>query len=291
MRECHMITSALYVDDLSTQFSLLGAAAVTVLDAGDQPLYEPKPNEEPLWDDIHLVAIFEDSEITPQLEAFLHKLQDQHLIKSFQLKDVEEQNWVRKSLDLFVPTPFGHKLWICPSWHVPPNPTATNVMFDPGLAFGTGSHPTTALCLEWLDEHIAGNETIVDYGCGSGILAIAALKLGAVHAIAVDYDTQALDATRANAALNDIASTELEVYLPAEVRPYQADIVIANIISKPLIELAPNLTELTKPDGLLVLSGILSEQVGDVLNAYQANFRLMEQITKENWVRLTLKKT
>ncbi len=287
MQEFHILTTAIHADDLSTALSDLGAVAVTWQDAGNQPIYEPKPGEELHWDNIKLIALFDEENLIPSVNQFLADEKSKQTIYSFNTVTVDpNQDWIRASLDLFVPTKFTDRFWVCPSWHTPPNPNAINMMFDPGLAFGTGSHPTTALCLEWLATHIKGHETIVDYGCGSGILAIAALLLGAANALAVDYDPQALAATKLNAELNQITDKQLQILTPEEVTSFAADIVIANIISKPLIELAPRITALCKSNGRLVLSGILLEQKEDVIQAYATWFTLSHTQHQENWVCL-----
>ncbi len=290
MQECHIITSAEVADELSSHLSEQGAVAVTWQDAGDQPIYEPKPDEELHWNDIKLVALFSEENITPELHLFLELQINAEIVKSYEFVAVADQDWVRSSLDLFVPTQFGNRLWVCPTWHEPVDPDAINLMFDPGLAFGTGSHATTALCLEWLSNNIKGNETIIDYGCGSGILAIAALMLGAKHATAIDYDPQAILATKMNAEINHIESSKIDIALPDDATPQPTDIMIANIISKPLIELAPKLAALTLPNGKLVLSGILEEQVEDVKQAYLPWFTMEEKVVKDGWVRLVFEK-
>lgn len=290
MQECHLITTAAAAEDLSAALSDLGAHAVTWQDAGNQAIYEPKPEEELHWDEIKLVALFDDESLAPEVHAFLQYHQQQKLIISYQFVSVEDQDWVRASLDLFLPTPFGERLWICPSWHQPPDANAVNVIFDPGLAFGTGSHPTTALCLEWLSSHIKGNERVVDYGCGSGILAISALMLGAAHALAIDYDPQAVQATLMNAELNKLNAARLTAALPDPAHSDQTDIVLANIISKPLIELAETICGFAKPNAAVVLSGLLSEQEAEVRAAYAPWCEFVERAQQDEWIRLVLKR-
>jgi ribosomal protein L11 methyltransferase len=184
---------------------------------------------------------------------------------------------------------FGPRLWVCPSTSPPPEPEAINLLLDPGLAFGTGTHPTTALCLSWLDEMVKSGQSVTDYGCGSGILAIAALKLGCQHALAIDNDPQALIATEDNAKRNDIALNRLSIKLDTEVSaPAQTDLLIANILANPLIELAPKLLKLVKPGGQIALSGILEEQADAVAKAYSdlgVNLNPMKK--QENWCLLS----
>ena len=173
---------------------------------------------------------------------------------------LEDKDWVREWMDQFHPVQFGARLWICPSWLTPPEPTAINVMLDPGLAFGTGTHATTALCLEWLDSAPLSGKLVIDYGCGSGILGIAALKLGGNKTYAIDIDPQALLATRQNAEQNQITDQQLEVYYPQSCPLDMADILIANILAGPLASLAQTLNSLIRPGGLLALSGVLEHK-------------------------------
>ncbi|MEW6692942.1 MAG: 50S ribosomal protein L11 methyltransferase, partial [Pseudomonadota bacterium] len=201
---------------------------------------------------------------------------------------VEDQDWERAWMDQFQPLRFGEKLWIVPSWIEAPDAEAVNILLDPGLAFGTGTHPTTALCLEWLDGADMAGKTVLDYGCGSGILAIAALKLGATDAWGIDIDPQALTATRDNAARNGIEASRLHTGLPGAL-PKDAlfDVLLANILMGPLIELAPTLTGHVRPGGRLVLSGLLGEQAEEVMAAYAADFDFDPPALKEGWARLT----
>ena len=186
----------------------------------------------------------------------------------------------------FQPMRFGRRLWVCPRWQTPPQPDDVTVMMDPGLAFGTGTHPTTALCLEWLDEHDIRDRTVIDYGCGSGILAIAAAKLGARQVWAVDYDPQALTATADNAAENGVGR-RLSVHQPDELEELNCDILLANILAAPLLELAPRFAHLVRPNGQIVLSGILDEQADAVMAKYRAWFNMEPAATREEWVRLS----
>jgi ribosomal protein L11 methyltransferase len=178
----------------------------------------------------------------------------------------------------------GKRLWICPSWCEAPDKNATNLLLDPGLAFGTGTHPTTAMCLKQLDKMLLDNKSIIDYGCGSGILAIAALLLGAKHAIGIDIDPQALLASRDNAERNGITDEQFPVYLTSDQPKIQADIVVANILAGPLVELAPQLTDMSNNKGHIVLSGILKEQQKAIINAYSA-FAL-EVVQEGDWICL-----
>jgi ribosomal protein L11 methyltransferase len=262
----------------------LGALSISLYDAGDQPLLEPAPGELPTWDRIIVKALFEQHCDPAELPRQLR----QHLpgVGEFSLNKIENRLWERAWLDDFKPMAFGRRLWIYPSHITPPDSGTVNVTLDPGLAFGTGTHPTTALCLHWLDGRDLENKTIVDYGCGSGVLAVAALKLGAQLAVGTDRDPQALTASRWNAEQNRVTD-RLQLYspetLPADLR---ADIVLANILSDILIELKPTLTALVRPRGQLVLSGILSRQADSVLQAYGDSFDFTEPVLQEDWTLL-----
>lgn len=196
---------------------------------------------------------------------------------------VEDQDWVRITQAQFQPVRISARLWIVPSWHTPPDPAAVNLVLDPGLAFGTGTHPTTRLCLRWLDAHLRGGEDVLDYGCGSGILAIAAMKLGAGCATGVDIDPQAVQVSRENAAINRV---EAAFYTVESAPPLEADIVLANILSNPLKVLAPALAAATRPGGRIVLSGILSDQGEEVAAAYRPWFHMDQAVHDEGWVCL-----
>lgn len=287
MIECRLLTTATYADELSAQLALLGAAAVTWSDAGEQPIYEPLPGEVAYWDQIELVAYFEAIDQLSRLEIFLQKRQAEGCLQRYHFAEVEQCDWVRVNQEQSVPIRFGQRLWICPSWHTPPEPNQVNVLFNAGVAFGTGSHATTAMCMEWLDKHIQGSETIIDYGCGSGILAVAALKLGAQSAVGVDHDPQALEATRMNAALNDFHADKIQVYLPDQLPDLRADILLANILAKPLISLSPLFAKLVKPNGQLVLSGLMQDQAQAVMRAYQDHFTDLRTTSRDEWICLT----
>ena len=202
----------------------------------------------------------------------------------YTITEIAEQDWVRLTQSQFDPIRVSARLWIVPSWHAKPDPAAINIVLDPGLAFGTGSHPTTRLCLDWLDRHVTPGCSVIDYGCGSGILAIAAAKLGAARVRGVDIDEQAVLSSRYNAEHNDVTA---EFSNADEASPEPADLVLANILSNPLKVLAPLLAGLTVPDGMLVLSGILPPQAADVADAYRPWFDMEPPVVDEGWVRLT----
>lgn len=270
---------------LEDTFESAGALSVTSTDAEDQPLLEPGPGETPLWDQLIMTGLFtEATDIEPIKEQIRQvlKLTDIQAIKTEILPD---QEWTRTWMDHFQPMSFGKRLWVCPEGFTPPEPDATNMRMDPGLAFGTGTHPTTALCLKWLDAQPLEGINILDYGCGSGILAIAALLLGATHADAVDNDPQALIATQDNAEKNQVRD-KLQVFLPEQLPPIQADICIANILAGPLELLASTLAAHTRTGGKIVLSGILAEQANEVRQAYLQWFNMLEPVFLDDWTRL-----
>jgi ribosomal protein L11 methyltransferase len=227
-------------------------------------------------------ALFIESE---RAEAVSHILTTHLPHLNHQTKPLPEERWEKACLVDFKPLRYGKRLWICPSWHTPPEPDAVNLMLDPGLAFGTGSHPTTALCLEWLDGTNLADKTVIDYGCGSGILALAALKLGASRTYGVDIDAQALLATQNNAKKNRIHEQQLTVHFPEDLSAEtpKADVLLANILLKPLLELNDRFLSLLNPTGELIVSGILEEQVPEVTKAYASNFEPIQTLFKDGW--------
>ena len=264
----------------------VGAVSVTFMDAEDQPIFEPDLGTTPLWSNTHLLALFEADTDPANLVAHLQLLTGGEL-PSHEIEHIEDQDWERSWMDNFQPMRFGRRLWIVPSWHEAPEPEAVNLLLDPGLAFGTGTHPTTALCLEWLDGQELANCTVIDFGCGSGILAIAALLLGAPQAIGTDIDPQALEASRDNASRNGIDPARFPVHLPADMPQQPAEVVVANILAGPLVQLAPQITALVKSGGRLALSGILAEQAEEVRAAYADAFDLDPTANKDGWVRIS----
>jgi ribosomal protein L11 methyltransferase len=264
----------------------VGAVSVTFMDAEDQPIFEPELNTTPLWTHTHLLALFEADTDAAAVFAHLQLLTDAEL-PEHQAEVIEDQDWERSWMDNFHPMRFGQRLWIVPSWHAAPEPGAVNLLLDPGLAFGTGTHPTTALCLEWLDGQPLEGCEVLDFGCGSGILAIAALLLGAKHAVGTDIDVQALEASRDNAGRNGIAEELFPLYLPEALPKQQADVLVANILAGPLVSLAPQLSTLVKPGGRLALSGILAEQGEEVAAAYAQDFDLDPIANRDGWVRIS----
>jgi len=271
--------------DLATDtFDSLGALSVTVLDAGDEPLLEPAPGETPLWSTVRLVALFEASVDPNAIQTNLRvALADKAL--TITAARLDDRDWSSTWRDTFGAMQFGSHLWVCPFGEDPPDPDAVVVHLDPGLAFGTGTHPTTGLCLGWLDANPPTGQLVIDYGCGSGILAMAAHKLGAVQVHAVDIDPQALQATRDNAARNGI-ETGIEVLYPDELGLAAVGLVIANILANPLIGLAPELASRVATGGHIILTGILAEQADAVMDAYRPWFEFATPVSREEWVLL-----
>ncbi len=272
-------------EPLSDFFMDRGAVSVSFEDAGDQPLFEPKPGETPLWRKTRVVALLDENVDEAALRSaaaaeFVGRVAD------WESLGVEDRAWERVWLEHFRPTRFGRRLWICPTGFEPPEPEAVNVRLDPGLAFGTGTHPTTALCLEWLDGLDWAGKTVVDYGCGSGILAVAALKLGAAAAYGVDIDPQALAASAENARKNGVESG-LTLGYPKDLPRFEADILVANILAGPLAELVDDIVARLRPGGRLALSGILVTQVEPVRRAYEPRIEFGSTALREDWALLT----
>ncbi|ACT08645.1 ribosomal protein L11 methyltransferase [Dickeya chrysanthemi Ech1591] len=280
-------TSGAHAEQLGDALSESGAVSVTFQDTHDTPVFEPLPGETRLWGDTDVIGLYDAETDMAEVVAILE--QEPLLGAGFphKIEQLEDKDWEREWMENFHPMQFGKRLWICPSWRDVPDPNAVNVMLDPGLAFGTGTHPTTSLCLQWLDGLDLDGKTVIDFGCGSGILAIAALKLGAAHAIGIDIDPQAIQASRDNAQRNGV-SERLELYLPKDQpNDLSADVVVANILAGPLRELAPLISVLPKTGGHLGLSGILASQAQSVAQAYAERFQLDPVAEKEEWCRIT----
>ncbi|MDW6091173.1 50S ribosomal protein L11 methyltransferase [Vibrio rhizosphaerae] len=267
-----------------------GALSVTFLDAKDTPVFEPLPGETRLWGDTDVLALYDAEADTDTIVAQIKNSQLLPADFSYKVEQIEDKDWEREWMDNFHPMKFGSRLWICPSWKEIPDPDAVNVMLDPGLAFGTGTHPTTALCLEWLEGLDLTGKTVIDFGCGSGILAIAAIKLGAKQVIGVDIDPQALLASKDNAQRNGVEN-QLEVYLPQnQPDNLSADIVVANILAGPLKELSPVIQSLVRPGGQLAMSGVLETQAEDVASFYRNQFDIEPIIENNEWCRISGRK-
>ncbi|WP_026376199.1 50S ribosomal protein L11 methyltransferase [Aestuariibacter salexigens] len=273
---------AAHAESLGDALNQCGAQAVTFVDAKDTPMYEPKPGEIMLWPDTTVIGLFDAND---DMQLVVEQLVSDGTINQgavYALDQLEDKDWEREWMDNFHPMQFGEKLWICPSWRDIPDPDAVNVMLDPGLAFGTGTHPTTSLCLKWLDSVPLHNKQVVDFGCGSGILGIAALKLGAEHVVAIDIDPQALLATRQNAQHNHV-SEKISVFLPNAQPDMKADVVVANILASPLRELRSVITNYCKPGGQLILSGILVEQAEEIAALYASDFTIDDISHQGEW--------
>ena len=296
-------TDAAHAETLSDALFELGALSVDLLDADadtpDEQAIFGEPGEPPpgVWQHNRVSALFDaDRDV-----AAIFRTAAAHIgltqLPVHRIETLADNDWVRLTQSQFEPIPISFRLWIVPTWHTPADPDAINIVLDPGLAFGTGSHPTTRLCLRWLDEHVQGGESVLDYGCGSGILAIAALKLGAARAVGVDVDAQAVTASRDNAIANRVENAHF--YLPdaapsdsaeKQLAGHPYDLVVANILTNPLRLLAPLLADATRQGGQIVLSGILESQAQDVMNIYQQWFDLNPPIFEDGWSCLSGRK-
>lgn len=282
--QLQIVTDREHAEAVEDALLAVGALSVTMTDEADTPILEPGVGETPLWQDIRVLALFDSDidreRVAGQLASRLSRPTDTLIWEI-----LEDQPWERAWMEHFEPIRCGDRLWICPSWREPPEVDAVNLILDPGLAFGSGTHPTTFLCLQWLDSQDLRGKTVVDYGCGSGILGIAALLLGAKQVVAIDNDPQALLATKDNLERNQLPDNQLQCYLPDEVPATQGDIMVANILAEPLISLADHISNMTAPKGLLCLSGILSHQAETVAAAYP-RFSFDPVTTNEDWARL-----
>jgi len=276
-------------EPLSDALMDAGALSVSLEDADagtadETPLFgEPDHPTAELWPHSIARVLLDQGTDVPTILAAAAEQAGVQVPTTFTVEHVAEQDWVRLTQSQFDPIPISPRLWIVPTWHDAPDSRAINLKLDPGLAFGTGSHPTTRLCLRWLDDHLQGGENLLDYGCGSGILTIAAAKLGAARVEGVDIDAQAVTASRDNAALNEVAA---HFCLPGELAPGQYDIVVANILTNPLKGMAPLLAGRVRAGGQLVLSGILAEQADEVMAVYRNWFVFDPSAIDEGWVRL-----
>lgn len=285
-RQLTVLAAGNQVELLEELLFLADAQAVTLVDDGDTPIFEPPVGSHPVWPQTQVQALFyderSDSEILEDLATYSQRANILIELPK-EMTPLPDQDWVRASLDQFKPIKIGG-FWVKPSWNedpIPPNLTILNL--DPGLAFGTGMHPTTQLCLEWLSANHLSGQRVIDFGCGSGILGVAAGCVGASQVTGLDIDPQALIATEHNASLNDLI---VETLLPDQTPSCTFDVVVANILANPLIELANTLTDLTRPGGKIVMAGLLDEQVDQVKAAYPA-ITFDTDVSKEGWTRLS----
>lgn len=297
-QQLHVQCEKSYAEITETLMLEADALSISLDDAGDQPLFEPLPGESPLWDEVIITGLFDT---TINLESLSQEIAQYVTATRVWFSQVDDKDWEREWMKNYYPIECANGLWIVPKWLTPPNPNAINILMDPGLAFGTGYHATTRLCIDWLTEQDLTNKIVIDYGCGSGILGIAALLLGAQQVYAVDIDPQAVLATQQNATRNHVQH-QLQAFLPDEFKEFcqqssilPVDIITANILAKPLISLAPYFAELIQSNGQIVLAGLIENQVDDVKNAYQPFFNLDDEFTfssqeDKHWHRLSGKR-
>lgn len=286
-QEARIQADSSHAEALSDALFDLGALSVSIEDAAagtadEKPIFgEPGMPVDALWEHSIVVALLEEDSDADLIIAAAANTAG-IAAPRYTVSRVEDQDWVRLTQSQFDPIQVSDRLWITPTWHET-TPNAINIALDPGLAFGTGSHPTTWLCLQWLDQHVKAGETVLDYGCGSGILAIAAKLLGAGETHGVDIDPQAMIASAQNAEQNHV---QAQFHLPDDAPNRNYDLVVANILTNPLKMLAPLLANRCRPGGRLVLSGILAEQADDIIAIYADAFDLAVSATREGWVRI-----
>lgn len=280
-----VITNEDLAPRLADFFDKLDAVSVTYMDAEDEPVYEPAIGETKIWSNTEVIALYELDAEPALIKNLLYAQFEGEQLHNWRHEVVEDQEWERAWMEFYKPMKFADKLWVCPTDQEQHESGTVCLTLDPGLAFGTGTHPTTALCLEWLASHDLTGKTVIDYGCGSGILAVAAILLGANEAHAVDIDPQAITATQSNAQKNQVQD-KIACYLPEQFVPFQADVVLANILAKPLIDMAEQICNLVASGSQLVLSGILHEQAESVMNAYRQHITFNAPVQQEDWIKL-----
>jgi len=276
-------TNAEYFSD---KLMASGAVSVTLQDAADQEIFEPPLGTTPLWSTTRIIGLFDAN---TNIDEIINSIQtkakiDKNITAQFRVEQLEDKDWIRAWMDDFSPIQFAERLWLCPSWLEPPDSSATNILLDPGLAFGTGTHPTTSMCMSWLGNHTLP-DSVIDYGCGSGILAVTAACLGTKSILAVDNDPQALIATRQNAEKNQI-SAKIRTFYPKQVPITKTSLLIANILAQPLIDLVPTFNELLCNNGQLVMSGILENQAKMLIEAYAPYIQIEIIDQQQEWVCL-----
>ncbi|MCU4414901.1 50S ribosomal protein L11 methyltransferase [Acinetobacter sp. WU_MDCI_Axc73] len=293
--QIHITVDQAQVDFTETLLMSLGAVSVTLDDAEDQALLEPLPGETPLWNKVIVTGIYQEDEQDPiDVEKLKSFLQEQLPDVAMRHEQLEDQVWERAWMDYYEPIQIAEKFWIVPEWLEAPDADAVNIKLDPGLAFGTGNHASTFLCLQWLGQTDLKDKIVIDYGCGSGILGVAALLLGAKKVYATDIDPQAVLATKQNAELNQVLD-RLFVGLPEEFNAafesQKADVLVANILAAPLMALAPEFATLLKSEGEFALAGVIEEQVADVTGVYSEFFDIVQiEKREENWCRISGKR-
>jgi ribosomal protein L11 methyltransferase len=282
------------IDKLENCLLNAGAVSVSIQEyippgQKEQPILEPNLGETPLWDSTRVIGLFDAHIDTKKIDWLLKESFDGDTAPSFYWEQLEDKDWEREWMQNYHPIEVTDSLWICPSWQTPPKPEATNLLLDPGLAFGTGTHPTTFLCMQWLAEQDLKDKTLIDYGCGSGILGITAILLGAKKVIGIDIDPQALIATQDNLKRNHLSAEQFPVFLPDKYPKLEekAHIVVANILAGPLVELSHKLIDLIRPNGMICLSGILQQQASKVEKAYSQNIEFETASQKDEWVKLS----
>lgn len=290
--QTHLKVKQSEVDLISEILTALGSISLTFCDTFDNPIFEPPVGDTPIWADTTITALFEKGVDTEHIAKTLKELCH---IETVEFKPLNDKKWEVESVADFEPMLFGERIWIVPSWSLETFNLNTDLInnaiileLDPGLAFGTGTHETTHLCLAYLDKNPPKNLTVIDYGCGSGVLAIAAAKLGAKKVIAIDNDPQAVQATKDNAIKNKV---NIEVYLNTDEPKLTCDLLLANILAKPLQTLAPHFIPMVKSKGVIVLAGLLNEQKQAVKSTYAQDFTFQEDVKKEDWTRLIGVKT
>ena len=282
-RQLSLTCPAAQLAEVEALMMELGALSISLRDAGDEPIYEPLPGDTPVWRESVVSATFAEDSDPEQLAQLLLARLPAPLSQTVTHGSFKDRDWQQSYRQHFKPLQCAANLWIVPSWSAPPDPHATIVRLDPGLAFGTGSHPTTALCLAWLAQQELSNLNLIDYGCGSGILAIAAIKLGAGRVLAVDIDEQALTACKSNMEVNAVSPEQILVSQPGMIGETTTDLLMANILAGPLVELAARFAELVIPGGKIVLSGILTSQLKDIQSAYDNCFALDSSRHQGEW--------